>query len=497
MADLDRVVRVSTSTRPVGVARRVQGRTLFLTTDDALDGAGSGKIASFSTITDVGGRFATTSEPYKAAQVYFGRSPYPRNLVVGRWAQAAVNHAIRGGAPATVATLQAINTGSFSVGGQDFTGLNLSAAADYAGVAAALQTLIRTNAATGFSTATVSYSAAPQRFVVEFPPGAAVAAVFGPHSAGTGVDVSGSLGLDADSGATFHPGSEAETIAAALDAIERIDDSWGQFMIDAPLNGSATMLAAGQWAIGTGSKLFFAESNEAAALVANETGSFAAQLAALGSNRTPGIITLAPDYKAASLAAIFSAVDPAQPDSAITAFAMNMPGTTPDNYTDDERAEIDRKRWNHYTTIDGDPILAEGVTMASGGWIDVTYFLDWFQYATQVEVYNLIRAQPKVAQTNAGLALLANTAISICRQALRGGWIAPNVVSAAMAAEIRLVTGNNDFDGRLTNGYLVYPGRLSDQTQTQREARGSPPVNEWLKGSGAIHDVDIALVFEG
>ena len=79
---------------------------------------------------------------------------------------------------------------------------------------------------------------------------------------------------------------------------------------------------------------------------------------------------------------------------------------------------------------------------------------------------------------------------------MRNGGIAPGTLTEQLANVIRTTTGNVDFDGYLSSGYLTNVGSFNDQSQADREARKSPPVSIWLKGSGAIHSLDVNILLE-
>ena len=129
-----------------------------------------------------------------------------------------------------------------------------------------------------------------------------------------------------------------------------------------------------------------------------------------------------------------------------------------------------------------------------GTWIDVRYWLDWLVNATQVEVFSLLRSG-RVPQTQAGVAAITDVVERICEEGVANGGIAPGQVSPALVSDIRLATGNQAFDGFLSTGYLVHVGSVASQSQADRDARKSPPVRVWVKGSGAIHFIDIDVTF--
>ena len=173
-----------------------------------------------------------------------------------------------------------------------------------------------------------------------------------------------------------------------------------------------------------------------------------------------------------------------------------MPGTKADEISASQKIELDRKRINRYTPYGDFNIYEEGVTFQTGTWIDVRYWLDWFVGAVRTDVFNLLASSPRIPQTNAGIATIVNVIEAVCRQGVANGGIAPGVVTAGMAADIRQSTGDDEFDGVLSNGYLVFVSPLASQAQADREARQSPPFRIWVKGSGAVHFVEIDITFE-
>lgn len=125
------------------------------------------------------------------------------DLVTGELSsRPASGYILSGGAHATLTALQAVTDGSFSISGNDVTGLDFSTAANLAGVASVVQAAIRAlTTITGYATATVTY--ANSAFGATFPEGAPVT-LFATHTSGTGTDVSGLLGLD-ESGTLTNP----------------------------------------------------------------------------------------------------------------------------------------------------------------------------------------------------------------------------------------------------------------------------------------------------
>ena len=492
------IVTINTAVASSGVVRREFGRGLLVTTDDALAAAGAGRVQVYADLASFRADFGSTGDAYTEAAAWFGQNPFPRNLVVVRWRNTDVDTVLRGGAATTtVATYTAISDGSFRLGAEDFDGLDLSGVTQtLAAIATALQTEIRTGTTAGYDTAVVTWNATASRWEVAFPDidsGDAFFAVA--HSTGTGTDVSSLFDLREADGATFSLGGDAEDVSDALDAAVEAQDFY--FIgADNGIRSADDLEDISAWA-GGGSYLASLESNDAAALITAETASAAATVSAAGRGRT--VITYSGRAQGAgtSIAARFSSINFGGLNTVITGKFKRLPGVTADDLTTTQVAELRRKRVNQYVTVGGVPIYQEGVTTAAGGWIDTRVWLDWFTDAVRVAIYDLLVATPtRIPQTSRGLAALRSTVDAVCQEGVRNGGIAPGTVSAGLRQSIIAATGDGDFDGFLSAGYLIATGSFADQSQADRADRQAPPVNVFLKGSGAIHFVEADLTFE-
>lgn len=494
--DISDIVNVSAQVYAGVSSRREFGRGLLLTSDATLDAGGDGKVGVYSDLRALQAVFPSASEPYRAGNVWFAQNPFPKPLVVGRWTKVAAPTTVVGGPPSTAAAIKAITDGSMVIGGLVVENVTFAAANDYAAQAAALQVAIRAlagapNNDARFENAAVAY--ADNAFTVSLPSYGDIGGLPSDHSSGT--SIADAFGFSRSEGGVYRRGSGAETAVEALAAIEAVNDSWYWLMLEASEGGTQTMLDVSNWAA-TRRKIFMAGSSEIGALTANESASFAAQASEFQHSRAPISWSRAADYLPVSAAARASSVDFDQPNSLITLKFKSMPGIAPSDLTVAERDELVRKRINYYARYGSTPIYAEGVTPDPKIWIDIQYFLDWLVNAIQTDVWNLLNRLPKLPQTEAGMAVLKDTIEVPFEQAVANGGLAPGTLSPAMTADIRQSTGNAEFDGDLSNGYLVHVGDLSAQSQSQRDARDSPPVTCWGKGSGAIHNVNISFRLE-
>ena len=309
-------------------------------------------------------------------------------------------------------------------------------------------------------------------------------------------EAASALGLDGASGDGIVQGQASEPIEDAMDAISGLDDGWYFVTVDSSITTGADLLSLSRW-VQAKTHMLALDVVDEGVLTTNESTSLAAQLSAMEQQRTFLVWSRTRDNKALSLAGRLSSVNFDGQNTLITPKFKSLPGTTPDIVTTAHKGELDRKWVGYYTRFGPDAIFAEGWTQA-GDWIDVRYWLDWITKAIQSEVYTLLRQHPtRVPQTAEGLASIEAAIERVCEAGRRNGGIAPGRVSEAVANDIRLASNNPTFEGFLATGYLVAIGSIADQLQIDRDARRSPTIRVWLKGSGAMHHITIGLVFTG
>ena len=140
---IDRVVRVNASISPSTPLRPDFGRALLVTAQGDFLRPPDNRTMTFSGVGDVGRTFPTTSSVYRKAQEYFGQTPYPKDLIIGRWVSTAALAQILGGNHLPLASLTAITTGALTISGVATTTINLSSAATFAAVAGLVETAIQ------------------------------------------------------------------------------------------------------------------------------------------------------------------------------------------------------------------------------------------------------------------------------------------------------------------------------------------------------------------
>jgi hypothetical protein len=498
---VDNVVQVSDVISPLGLLRRDFGISLFMTTDDIL-GTGSNRIAVLPD-SDTGDEiFAAGSEPKKMYDVYFQQVPYPKNIIVGRWINADVGARLIGDTPALLSVFQAISDASFEMNGEDYTAINLSAALSYADVATAIQAAFAAGTDLNLKTAAVTYDAALGVFKIQCTTtGASSTLTFtSPVDPPVGTDISTLIGWDSASEAVIDQGADEETISEAIEACLALNDSPYFIELEETITDFDTINEVVTW-VATRRYMFAAASLEAGALTTGESATVAAQIAALEPPRTWMTWSGTGDYKAPSSAGRLSSVNFSGNNTLITLNLKQLPGTLSDDITQTQKAELDRKNLNYYVPLfatgsPGADSYLTGITFKDGVWIDVRYFVDWLVNAIQVDVFNLLYASPKLPQTESGVGAIQQVIEDVCAQGVRNGGLAPGTLSAANILDVQNTTGNIDFDGFLPKGFLVYASPIAQQAQADRELRKAPPFKVWCKGAGAIHEVEISLVYE-
>jgi len=413
-----------------------------------------------------------------AAGVYFQQDPYPKDLVIGTVIKTAQPTLIFGDtSEATTQTdIRALATAAIVLNGVSVN-VNFSTATDLASAATLIANALNSNAAFNG----VSIDAEGSKLTVQVPATIAITTGF----TGTAAET---LGLAGDAVVFVGRIAAAETIAVALARIEAAQDDFYWVGVTSAISTVRNDIdAVATWvAAAEGKQLIFDVTGDDV-LVANESSSIGAFMSAKRQNSVSAIY--GDDDKGIGYCGIFSSVNFEIPGGQITGKFKTIQGTEADDLTTAQLAELDRKRINHYTKY-----TAQGTSF--GTWIDSQYWIDWFSDTLRREVEQMFLANGVIPYTTAGAEAVRDTIIGVCEQGVSNGGIAPNTVSPALRAEIARITGNTDFDGYLSTGYLVHVEPVSDQTQADRSNRVGPGVKVFVKGAGAIHELAIDVTLE-
>ena len=230
----------------------------------------------------------------------------------------------------------------------------------------------------------------------------------------------------------------------------------------------------------------------AGALTTDEDASLSALFFGRQNQRNSSIISKTVAYKHLALAAHFASIDLDRGDQLRNPYLQTFENTVADTFTDSQIAEIQRKRANFYSPLEGVNSFFSGWTTNPAVWIDQQFWVDWFVRAVQRNLATL--AREGIPQNSDGQALVGAYVQEICRKGIENGGITPGVVRPRVRDEIRARV-NRNFDGRLTRGYLIDVGSFDSLTDAERSARKLPTIRVWMKERGFANNLDIRAQF--
>lgn len=129
----------------------------------------------------------------------------------------------------------------------------------------------------------------------------------------------------------------------------------------------------------------------------------------------------------------------------------------------------------------------------NNGFTDDIEFQLWFKLAQQVAGFNYLRqTNTKIPQTEQGMTGLKNAYAQICEQGITNGSIAPGTWSGSIP-----FGDPEDFQRNIEeNGYYIYSLPITQQAQTDREARKAPLIQIAVKCSGALHFSEVIITIQ-
>ena len=308
---------------------------------------------------------------------------------------------------------------------------------------------------------------------------------------GSGADISGLLALSSAASAPAPVnGIAAETAAANAQLLANMSHQW--YFIDYVTSTQPTLsdLEAVSTFIESASpsRIHGYTTGDTTVLDANTSADIASAMKTLNLARTMGqYSTTAKTYAVASLFGRIATVDFTQNNSTITLKFKREPGIVAETLTETQAATVDNKSINVFVEYDEDINIVQQGKMANGDFIDERVGADWFQNALQVALFNVLYTTPtKIPQTDAGTVILTNACKAVCKQAVTNGFCAPGVWNGPPFGQLN--TGDT-----LPTGFYVYAPPVSSQSQSDREARKSVPIQIALKLAGAVHSINCTV----
>ncbi|WCM21360.1 DUF3383 domain-containing protein [Paraburkholderia bryophila] len=307
-------------------------------------------------------------------------------------------------------------------------------------------------------------------------------------SGGTGTDISAQMGVQStSSGAYVANGINAES---AVSAVTLFDNQFGQQWYGLTVCGAADAdhLAIAPFIESTTNKHFYGvTTQEAGVLTSTSTTDIAAQLQALGFNKTCYQYSSNNAYAVNSLLGRQLTVIYTGNNTTITLFYKQEPGVVAETLNATQIGALEGKNCNVFVAYNNGTTIIEPAKVASGQYIDTIVGMDAFAIDTQTALFNALYTNPtKIPQTDPGMHILATTIEGICQQYVKNGLFAPGTWNSGGFGTLN----QGDF---LTKGYYVYQPPVSTQSQSNRAARVSVPFQIAVKLAGAVHDVVFAV----
>lgn len=482
---VSRLVNVTINLSPLAPARRGFG-TLLIVGDSGVIPF-SERMRSYSNIEGVANDFGVNAPEYKAAQLYFGQSPRPTSLVIGRWARldvgAIMMGAVLNSSEQLIASWQAIETGSFKIliDGVEkiITGLDFSEQTNLNGVAGVINTALGADAV---------FVWAGNAFVITSTSTGEEATFSFMSPAGSGVDISAKLKMSASTGIAPVNGQDAETPEEAITVFADMSSEWYGSTFAASVQPSTQEYIDVATAIQAMSlsRIFGITETDTRVLSASFLTDIASEMKAKNFTRT--FVQYSPNpYAVCSFFGRAFSVNFSANRSTITMMYKQEPGVNAELLTETQAKTLENKRCNVFVKYDNETSIVQYGVMSGPAWFDEIHGLDWFQNAAQNSVYTLLySSNTKIPQTNAGSNQITNELNAVCEEAVNNGLVAPGQWNQDSFGSLN----RGDF---LKSGYYVYAQPMELQAQSERETRKAPPFTIALKLAGAIQEVDVIV----
>jgi hypothetical protein len=477
------LVRVTVNLSPLAAARRSFGVLMIAGDSEVIDG--EEQIRTYTTYEGVTEDFGVDAPEAKAAALYFGQSPKPSTLMIGRWFASASKGFNQGGILSAAQQLASawtpITNGGFVIiidgVTKTLTGLDFSAITNMNGVADVINDDL-----TGGE---VSWDG--EKFTVTSS-STGTSSVVGYATTGSGTDISAQLKLTEATATNLVSGFAAESPAVCTARLANLSPAWYGLMFQAstqPTDEQFVAVAAVIEALSI-KRILGVTIVDSDVLSAAVTDDLASLLKA-GLYKQSFCQYSENAYAIASFFGRAFSVNFSANRSVITLMYKQEPGVTGEELTETQAAVLKDKRCNVFVNYVNDTIIIQYGVMSGLAFFDEIHGLDWLQDAMQNACFNVLyQSSTKIPQTDAGVNQLVNSISGVCEEAVNNGLVAPGVWNADGFGE--LASGQY-----LKTGYYIYAQPVALQSQAERESRVAPPIQVAVKLAGAIQEVDVII----
>lgn len=442
---------------------------------------------AFSSATEVGEYFGTSSDEYKFAGTYFGgfdnSQVKPATLYFYRLNATASGAWVRGEAlnvKTALASITQISSGSLTITidavEKQYTGIDLSACTSYSDVATAVQTATNGDL-------TLEFSSQFNAFIIKGVTVGATATLSVP----TG-DVATALGFNAET-AVISDGQGANTMTQSM---KNLVDGFTNFVtfttLTEPTDAEALELA--QWATTNYNAgvlyLYVCWDTSKANYDPNNTSVISEQLQLenIGATCVCFGVTMA-----SFIMGVTASIAWDQANSTITyafkhlsGFGANVDKTSYANALDKHKVLY---MGNFATRNDNFILSYNGAMLGEWDWLDAYINAVWLCNALQVQLMAMIETANRIPYNENGYAKIRSNCKDIINRAINNGVIDLGVnISDAQKAELTTLLGGDYSDEIKNNGYYL---QIVDATASIRQARNTPSINLVYTYGGSVH----------
>lgn len=306
---------------------------------------------------------------------------------------------------------------------------------------------------------------------------------------GSGQDISTILGMTAALALPLVPGYAAETPLQAVVALDAISTGWYglDFAASVMPSDSDNLAIAPFIEADAVTRLFGITIQNTNALSMQVTNDLGSELKALAYDQTFTQFSTYSPYAVTSMFGRLFSVNFEAQNTMIDLMYKQEPGIVAENLDTNEANALQFKRINVYVAYDNNTSILQYGTMAGPAYIDEIFGCDWFQNAVQTACFNVNYTSPtKVPQTDSGSNQYVNAISGVCQKAVTNGFAAPGQWNAPGFGS--LIEG-----AFLKLGYYIFAPPISSQSEADREARESVPIQTALKLAGSTQTVGILL----
>jgi hypothetical protein len=174
-------------------------------------------------------------------------------------------------------------------------------------------------------------------------------------------------------------------------------------------------------------------------------------------------------------------------NSAFTLKFKSQIGIATEPLTPSQIALIEGQNGNVYLSYGNFYTIFEQGQMAAANWFfDQVINLDMLVNNIQLTIMDLLASNPKIPQTDVGVAMLIHAVNRACDTAVSVGFLGPGNWSG-----VQILNLNNG--DTMPNGYIAQADSLANQSTADRAARKAPSIYLAIKPAGAVHSVIVGI----